>query len=211
MHTYTSVPQSYSRIPTQNPRWKHNTRLRWTNHLSVQPFKFRPIGSSHKLRLAEDLGLPSWLVVSPFPIEIQPCHRVFRVNSFKPSSVGIVRVEVCIQRGIPENPTVCIIQQEPSGKIDTRNRVVVLARKRQYRYQTGSSVVDDLPRSDIIGMGSFPGEGIGPFVSLFNGLICECLATGMLTIPNCDRLTVDEADHIVFPVKSSVKGSRPSS
>jgi hypothetical protein len=48
---------------------------------------------------------------------------------------------------------------------------------------------------------AIPGERVWPLAFLFEGVICECLATGVLAVPDGCRLALCEANHVVFPVE----------
>lgn len=56
-------------------------------------------------------------------------------------------------------------------------------------------------------MSSIPRVGVWPLALLLDGLVCECLAAGMLTIPDCYRLAFGETNHIMFPIDFSQESS----
>lgn len=54
-------------------------------------------------------------------------------------------------------------------------------------------------------MCSIPGVGIWPFAFFLNGVVGECLAAGVLAIPDRCGGAVGKANHVVFPVVSQLQ------
>lgn len=59
-----------------------------------------------------------------------------------------------------------------------------------------------IPGNDIIGMGPIARISIRPDAPLLNGVVGECLAAGVLAVPDSLWGPIGEADHVVLPVWS---------
>lgn len=60
----------------------------------------------------------------------------------------------------------------------------------------------DLPCRCVVGVSALAGVGYWPLVFLFDCVVGECLAAGVLAIPDGLWGTIGEADHVVLPVRS---------
>lgn len=92
----------------------------------VQIFKFRTSRSSDILRLPEKRRLIRRLVISPPPVEVQPSNRHIGAARRKGCRGRVVRVDVGIERGIPQDPPIRVVQQEAGGEVDAWDGMVVL-------------------------------------------------------------------------------------
>lgn len=61
----------------------------------------------------------------------------------------------------------------------------------------------DLPSSCVVGVGSVARICNRPLALLLGSVVAECLAAGMLAIPDGLRVAVGKADHVVFPAGSA--------
>lgn len=75
----------------------------------IQDFKLRTIRSSDIPRLPEKRRLIRRLVISPPPIEVQPSNRHTKTTRRKGPRGRVVRVGVGIERGIPQDPPICVV------------------------------------------------------------------------------------------------------
>lgn len=59
--------------------------------------------------------------------------------------------------------------------------------------------VEGLPWSGVVGMRTVCGVSVGSLVLFLDCVVGECLAAGVLAVPDGLRDIVGEADHIVLP------------
>lgn len=59
--------------------------------------------------------------------------------------------------------------------------------------------VEGLPCSGVVGVCTVSGVSVGSLALFLDCVVGECLAAGVLAVPNSLRGTVGEADHIVLP------------